>query len=254
MRATFEAAGFDDNDCEFVLMDNVSSNEHEPFSAFSAQLDAAERKGQSRVVLCHQDVRLDRGHGRQQLDAELDRLDDEHPEWAVCGNAGYASDRRGFARRITDPTGTWHLGRLPERVVSMDENFFVVRPEAGVRFSATLSGFHFYATDLCLQAQRRGRTCFVIDFHLTHLSDGRAGGGTAAFYEAKRAFQHQWNCGYRLALLLTPFTIIPVSRYALGRLALRSNLLRRVMRRTDVVRLPRAPLEGPTMHLTGTSA
>jgi hypothetical protein len=96
-----------------------------------------------------------------------------------------------LALRITDPHGTGQrIGPFPARVVSLDENFLVVRAASRIRPSTTLSGFHLYGTDLCLQARAAGRSAWVIDFHLRHLSAGRV---DSNFLRQQAAFEENWG-------------------------------------------------------------
>lgn len=243
MRQSFESSGFVGPACQYVLLDNSSGNTHEPFAALSQQLGAAARERQRYVILCHQDLQADRGVGAADLMARLADLNRLDPGWAVAGNAGFAWDRADYVGKVTDPMGTWPDGRLPARVISLDENFLVVRPDAGVRFSRTLSGFHFYATDLCLQAQRFGRTCYAIDFHLTHLSSGSP--DTPEFTEAKRRFEAAWSPAFRLALVPTPSTVLQLSRYRAGRRLLRLGRVREWMVAHNCLRWPNRPTGGP---------
>ena len=73
--------------------------------------------------------------------------------------------------------------------MTLDESFLVVRRVNAVTTSPELSGFHFYGTDLCLNAAVLRRTCYVIDFPLTHLSRGNR---SPLFYAAKNAMVQSW--------------------------------------------------------------
>ena len=140
------------------------------------------------VILCHQDVRLI-SDGRDQLEQRLAELDSLAPRWALAGNAGGAAPGK-LAIRITDGHGhDVHVGALPLRVASLDENFIVVKGSARVALSGDLDGFHFYGADLCLVADTLGYSAHVIDFHLEHLSKGNK---SASFHACERAFRAKW--------------------------------------------------------------
>lgn len=186
MCASFRGGGFDRHNSEFLCIDNSAGN---LFCAY-AGIDRLIEEARGRfVVLCHQDVRL-LSDGAAELTARLAELTERDPNWALAGNAGVRPDGE-FAVRITDPHGAGqNRGPFPALVNSLDENFIVVRRDAGVRPSATLSGFHLYGTDLCLQARAVGRTAWVVDFHLRHLSAGRVDAG---FLRQQEAFERQWG-------------------------------------------------------------
>ena len=120
--------------------------------------------------------------------------------WGLAGNAG-GVELDSLSIRITDRYGeNKSVGVFPKRVISLDENFIVVRKRARLGFSNDLSGFHFYGTDICLHADIMGYNAYVINFHLHHLGMGRMG---VEFFEAKRAFEEKWNRALRLRLLQT---------------------------------------------------
>jgi hypothetical protein len=73
-------------------------------------------------------------------------------------------------------------GPFPARVVSLDENFMIVRRLANLAVSRDLSGFHHYAADLCTIADILGWHAYVIGFYLRHHS----GGGFDASYDRSR--------------------------------------------------------------------
>lgn len=204
MQASFRAGGFSEPDTEFLAVRGTTS----AFSALNAMLATA--RGRI-VILCHQDVRL-LANGRPDLEdrlAELDRID---PNWAVAGNAGGTAPGR-LAMRITDPHGRdRHLGRLPTRVMSLDENFIILKGSAGLRFSRDLEGFHLYGADICLMADILGWSAWVLDFHLEHLSPGRK---DITFSLAEDRFRAKWGRALRPRWMQTTCTLLRLSGNAL---------------------------------------
>ena len=165
MLDSFKAGGFTSSNSEFIYVDNSQTNKYDGYSATNRFLHLA--RGDY-VILCHQDIRL-HADKLEALDRRIDELMALDPLWAVLGNAGgiYPGN---LAIRITDPSGdNIHMGRLPARVFSLDENFIVVRRSANLAVSHNLRGFHFYGTDLCVIADILGYSCYVVDFHLWHI-------------------------------------------------------------------------------------
>lgn len=181
MQASFMAHGF--GDAEFLHLDNSAANH---WCAYTGLAEMIRRARGRTIICCHQDVRLI-GDGAALLRERLAALP---PCWAIAGNAGASAEGR-LAIRITDPHGAdQKRGPFPARVVSLDENFLVLKGGTGVVPSADLSGFHLYATDLCLAAQQAGHSAWVIDFHLHHLSPGRVDAG---FLRCQAAFERAWG-------------------------------------------------------------
>jgi hypothetical protein len=209
MRTSFRSGGFDGDDCEYLYVDNSGSRQTCAFRGLDAMLSAA--RG-AFVILCHQDVRL-LTDARRDLDARLAELDSLDSHWAIAGNAGGIAPG-ALAIRITDPHGAnQHVGKLPVRVMSVDENFMVVRRAARIGFSADLTGFHFYGADLCLHADIAGYSAYVIDFHLAHLSGGTK---SAAFVEMEKAFRGKWERALRGRWMQTTCALVRLSGGPLG--------------------------------------
>jgi len=165
MLDSFRAGGFTPSNSEFLYVDNSQANKYDSYSAINRFLHLA--RGDY-IILCHQDIRL-HSDKLEVLDRRINELDALDPRWAVLGNAG-GMYPGGLAIRITDPSGNnIHKGNLPVRVVSLDENFIVVRRSRNLSVSHDLKGFHFYGTDLCVIAGILGYTCYVVDFHLWHI-------------------------------------------------------------------------------------
>ena len=205
----FGAEGLDTDgllatDCEYLYLDNSGGNALSAYHGLNRLLDEAEG---STIILCHQDVRL-LEDGRAELDARLSELERNHPEWALAGNAGGTGPGR-LALRISDPHGQdLNVGQFPEQVHSLDENFIVVRRSARLSLSRDLDGFHFYGTDLCLQAELAGWTAHVIDFHLRHLS---AGFKSPDFYICERRLREKYARAFRSRWLQTTCALVPIS-------------------------------------------
>lgn len=190
MVESFIAQGFTGDNSEFLYLDNAARHRWDAFQGIRRFLTRA--RG-AYVLLCHQDIRL-LGDGFQKLRECLAALDGLDPEWALAGNAG-ATQEGALVIRISDPHGEdQRRGAFPARVVSLDENFIIIRRDALVGISAGLAGFHLYGTDMCLQARCAGRSAWVIDFHLRHLSAGKV---DASFHQVQRALESQYDQTFR---------------------------------------------------------
>jgi hypothetical protein len=166
MLSSFRSHGFAEPSCEFLFIDNSATNAATAFDGLNRMIDAARGRF---VILCHHDVRLI-ADGRADLDRRL-------------------------AMRISDPHGdNRRIGNLPERALSLDENFLVLKRAARIGLSHDLKGFHFYGADLCLSADVMGYTAYVIDFHLRHLSDGAI---SPSFFQARAEFRTKWSRALR---------------------------------------------------------
>jgi len=212
MRASFLAGGFGPRCAEYLHLDNTAGNRWDAYGGIRAML--AEARGRH-VILCHQDVRLieDGACALRRIIAALDAKD---PRWAIAGNAG-ATAAGDFVHHISDPFGeNRQAGTLPARVVSLDENFLLLRRDASLTPSSELAGFHLYATDLCLHARCAGRTAWVVDFHLRHLSAGRVDAG---FFAVQAAFERHWGAKFgRTEQLRTPSTRLTLGAGLFGRM------------------------------------
>lgn len=195
MKASFLEHGFTPDRAEFLVVDNIKGNSFDAYSGLTRLLNEARGRY---VILCHQDLLL-LDDGATELESRLAQLDERHPDWGIAGNSGITEDNR-HVLHISDPHGeNQHIGNLPERVSSLDENFLVVRKSSGIRPSAEMTGFHLYGTDLCLQARQLGHSACVIDFHLRHLSGGRM---DEDFYRGEKAFERHWSVKLPSALVV----------------------------------------------------
>jgi hypothetical protein len=229
MRESFAEAGFTQKRVTFKeLRSRGRPGEPEPYSTASGLI--ADRP-EPFVILCHQDVRLDQGHGFDEFVVILQDLERRDPSWALAGNAG-GSRRLRLISCITDPWGERTSRSLPSRVHSLDENFIVLKTGTGVRCSPGLGGFHLFGTDLCLNALRSRRSAYVIGFHLRHLSPGRK---NAAYAEARDRFVAHWSTRCVAEYVRPTAEVLFFSRFLLLRKTLGHWKLRRIAEKHELV-------------------
>lgn len=165
MLESFKDAGFTEDRCEYMYIDNTEQNKYDAYSGVKQFLNLAKGKY---IILCHQDLILHKDKV-EKLDAVINEISRIDPNWALLGNAGGTVPGQQ-AYLLTEFEGN-HLerGKLPFKVNSLDENFILVNKEANISISNDLQGFHMYGTDLCIIANILGYSCYVVDFHLWHL-------------------------------------------------------------------------------------
>ncbi len=223
MVASFRAGGFDDG-CEYIFADNSAGNGQDAFRGLNALVAASAGRY---VILCHQDVRLI-SDGRSALAERLRELDRLDPDWALAGNAGFTADR-DWRVRITDRFGDDQKSpALPARVVSLDENFIVLKRSVNLGPSFDVSGFHMYGVDLCVQAAMRGCSAFVVDFHLRHLGRGAI---DASFYAILESLEEKYRNFFRTRTIQTTCTKMVLTHSRLALLFARAGRWRKKWRR-----------------------
>jgi hypothetical protein len=212
MKQSFIKAGFDESRCQYSLFDNSKGNIYEPYNTFNT---IRENTVEPYIIFCHQDVLMNQGHGFERLIKVLEELEQLDPKWAIAGNAGINKNYKLIAK-ITDPNSTpiWRYP-FPQKVHSLDENFLVIKSSANIKCSLDLKGFHFYGTDLCLNAILNRQSCYVINFHLIHLSGGNF---SQDYWDALKMFQDKWSNFFSFCYIKTPASpMILLSKYKLLR-------------------------------------
>lgn len=218
MVESFQHAGFKNDFCEYIYIDNSKANKYDAYKGLNKCLTISKGKY---IILCHQDILLsyDRIDVLEQRIAEIDKLDNN---WAVLGNAG-AVGIKHIVLRITEPDGILHkAGNPPQRVSSLDENFMVIQREANLGFSSDLNGFHLYGTDICLQAIARGYSAYVINFNLLHKSKGNA---DEKFFRIKEAFIAKYLTAWRGRYIQTTITKFYISGSVVSNYLFSSKLM-----------------------------
>jgi hypothetical protein len=189
MMSSFVDAGFDTSFCEFLYIDNTAHNKSEAYQGLNYFLQKAKGKY---IILCHQDILIchDKIETLNQSIADLDQLD---PHWAILGNAG-ATKIKDIVYRLVEPNNVFkRRGNPIQKVVSLDENFILVKKSANLALSNNLKGFHLYGTDLCIIAHILGFSAYVINFNLLHKSKGNM---DHSFFKLKDEFQHKYQLAF----------------------------------------------------------
>lgn len=179
-------AGFDRDDVEFLYIDNSQTNKYDGFTGANRFIDIAKGKY---LIYCHQDIlfEFDRFEGLMTIISELDQFD---PDWAIFGNAGKKESGRSVVR-ITDPgESDLSSGNFPEKVMTIDENFMVIKLSTNISCTNKVRGFHLYGTDLCYNAYQLGYTAYVVNFHLRHKS---AGNPDASYKEVENQLLYRYS-------------------------------------------------------------
>ncbi|MGC8490094.1 MAG: hypothetical protein ACP5QO_17990, partial [Clostridia bacterium] len=176
-------------------------------------------------VLCHQDVRPDLGSGADRLLDLLGALDRLDPGWTVAGDAGVLRSL-AVVRRVHDRFGGMSSHQLPARVMSLDENLLVLNRRNAPRCSPELSGFHFYGTDVCLNAIMAGGSAYVIDFPVTHGDFGPPKDYGATYVRAREEFVTLWSARRRAGYVGSTTEVLTVGHPRLLRTCLDAVPLR----------------------------
>lgn len=207
MLRSFTEAGFDGNDIEFIHIDNSSKNNFDAYESVRKFLNIA---GGEYVIICHQDILIK--DTRNQLNALLEELEILDPNWAMAGNAGGVKFKK-FARYFMNHHEKMDIANnLPCRVYSLDENFLILKRAVRITPSINMDGFHFYGTDMCLQADMCGYSAYVIKFLLHHKSHGNT---DKHFYAAKEKLRLIYKKQLRTRAIQTTCTRMILSGSAL---------------------------------------
>lgn len=224
MRESFKAGGFD-LCSQYIFADNSSGTNWLPFMFMK---ECAALGLGKYFIFVHQDVLL-LDDGVDQLKNQLDKLSLLDSSWKMAGNAGVTLDLK-YAIRISDPRQVdVRVGNLPQKVVSLDENFIVLRGESVLCVPDIDFGFHHFASILVNALGGHKYSAYVIDFHIMHLSSGNI---NVEFYSQALKWSNWLRANGQSCLILTPCCAIIDSRnFGLARLFNSEVIYRRIMSR-----------------------
>ena len=224
MTRSFHTAGVTPGRASFIRLDTGDAvGESDPYTAIS---ELIEQREEPFFILCHQDIRVDQGHTWSDFISAMEALASIDPRWAVAGNGG-GSSALHLVRRITDPYGGGTNDVLPAQVQTLDENFLVIRTSTGLSCSSELRGFHMYGSDICLNARAAGFRCYVIDFHVRHLSPGTK---NDEYYRCRDRFVSTWSRRFTARYVRSPTEVLFLSRRNILRVVLGSTRVRRILK------------------------
>jgi hypothetical protein len=163
-------------------------------SAAKAYNDAIDRAANDLIVFCHQDILLPKAW-LSQLQRSLDDLAVSDPKWGVLGSYGKTQDGRGWGHVYS--SGRDVIGeplQRPVEVQTLDEIVLILRKSSGLRFDDSLPHFHFYGTDICLRAAKKGMKSYAISAFCVH-NTLQTLVLPKEFYECCRHIKRVWkNC------------------------------------------------------------
>lgn len=137
-------------------------------SAAKAYNDALRRATNELVVFVHQDIFLPEDW-LSQLENALNVLANSDPNWGVLGCWGMTRTGEGFGYAYSPGEGV--IGKPldhPMAVQTLDEIVLVLRKSSGLGFDEGLPHFHFYGTDICMAAAKKGMKCYAISAFCVH--------------------------------------------------------------------------------------
>ena len=215
---SFISAGFHLSFCEFLYFDNSERNTLDAYAGLNRFLREARGKY---VILCHQDILL-HDHAIDELDKRIREMDNIDPQWGILSNAG-GINLKHVAMHVTQDSGNRLLEEdLPLKATTVDENFILVKNDANLALSHDLNGFHLYGTDICLIADVLGFNSYIIDFNITHKSDGNP---DISFNNLRIALIKKYRIAFRNRFMSTTITRFYISGNRLSAFLCNSGLI-----------------------------
>jgi hypothetical protein len=132
-----------------------------------------EKAKEDLLIFVHQDIYLPPGW-LGQVERALEALETQDPGWGVVGVWGPARGPGGSGPNVGHiywtgigiPAGRQFDGGV--EVETLDEVVLILRKSSNLRFDPRLPGFHMYGTDICLEAESRGRKNYVVSALCVH--------------------------------------------------------------------------------------
>ena len=191
-------------------------------SASLAYNDAIEKSENDLIVFAHQDI-LFPACWVDDLRRALKELESTDPNWGVLGCYGATLDDYGRGYILSGAQGI--LGKpfeQPEPVQTLDEIVLIWRKSSGMRFDENLPHFHFYGTDICMEAAERGRKSYAISAFCIH-NAAQTIILPREFYQCCRYIKAKWLRRLPIQTTVTRITTsdIPIYRRKLSEIYLK---------------------------------
>jgi hypothetical protein len=178
-------SGFNDNNTNLVAHHNLGDNVMNAFEAIAYFMYNCTTPN---LVICHQDLLFIDTYDK--LLSKVNELNDTDKNWAIAGNAGGRYVKKIIKNMVNHDHSISVEAQLPKEVMSLDENFLVFNRINYSGINTRIDGFHLYGFDACYQAYLCGKTCYVIDYMLQHLSKGTI---DAAFEKQKKRWLNEYT-------------------------------------------------------------
>ena len=234
MIASYHNAGFTESNCEFIYIDNSEKNNYDAYEGLNLFLQTA--LGEY-IIFSHQDI-LTNYDGIEALNERIEQMTSIDPDWAILGNAGGIENdlyQRVVINVVYGDGFEQKIGKFPQKVSSVDENFFIVKRSANLSLSHDLSGFHLYGTDICLVAELLGYSAYVINFKLTHKSYGKP---NESFFDILKKLVGKYSRFMRSRTILTTITDFRLSASSINTSIFSTKFAKKVMRKIRKLKNP----------------
>jgi hypothetical protein len=176
-------------------------------SAAKAYNDALDRSSNDLIVFAHQDILFGTSWVAD-LSRALATLEALDPDWGVLGCYGETLHDHGRGYILSGEQGI--LGKpftKPEAVQTLDEIVLILRKSKGLRFDEGLPNFHFYGTDICMEAAKRGMKAYAISAFCIH-NAAQTVMLPKEFYQCYRYIKSKW-----MEFLPIQTTVIRLTRH-----------------------------------------
>ena len=182
--------GFVNKYDEIVTIDNSLIFKSDCYKAINQFLIKSKAKY---TLVVHEDIVFN--NSRADLIKELKKIKQCDLRGKVFGVAGIGLHAFHGSGHFISHKGEEMWGFKNNGLVkSLDESFLLIENFCALSLSDDLSGFHFYGSDICINAEKLGYRAYVIDFPVTHLSPGNQ---NEDFFNARDAFEgHLRNINY----------------------------------------------------------
>jgi len=145
------------------------------------------------LIFAHQDIYLPPGWWAK-IETAVRFLDSEDPNWGVLGVYGINDQRQYFGHLYCTANAAILGAERPgvHRIATLDEIVLIFRARTGLRFDEQVGGFHFYGTDICLEARKAGRSCYSVAAFCIHNANGY-GMFPVSFWKGYLDMRRKWK-------------------------------------------------------------
>jgi hypothetical protein len=168
----------------------IQKDFHSAAKAFNVGIDKAIN---DLLIFAHQDIFFPLSW-LMQLQKSLAYLEEKDPNWGILGCFGAMKNGHNVGYVYSSGLKTI-LGKpfeQPQPIQTLDEIVLIFRKSSGISFDESLPHFHFYGTDICMQAMARGRISYVIPAFCIHNSNP-VDRFPKEFYECYKYIRNKWT-------------------------------------------------------------